>query len=90
MSPALALLDMERDRKVERLAHRSGVPLLRNLEGYTGRLAEGATGARARQSLERNRVLEEMSALAYYSPPVGVRSFRAGRRQSRSRSASWA
>ncbi len=76
VSPALALLDMERDRRMERIARRSGVPLLRSLEGYTGRLAEATTGTRSCQSLERSQVLAQISALVVdggprvrYAPP---------------------
>lgn len=72
VSPALALLDMERDRRVERLAHRSGVRLLWDLEGCTGRLAEAATDVRLRRSLERTQVLAEISALVEDASAVGV------------------
>ena len=42
MSLALAFFDMERDRRFEHLARRSRVPLLWDLERYTGKLAEAA------------------------------------------------
>ena len=86
VSPALAFFDMERDRRIERLARRSGVPLLWDLERYTGRLAEAATDTRFRQALEKPLILEEISALVEDSPPVGVGSFSAGGRRSRSAS----
>ena len=41
VSPALALFDMKRDRRIERLARQGGVPLLWDLERCTGRLADG-------------------------------------------------
>ena len=34
VTPALAFFDMERDRRIERLAHRSRAPLLWDLERY--------------------------------------------------------
>lgn len=52
VSPALALPDMERDRRIERLARRSGVSLLWDLERYTAVLAGAETDARFRQRLE--------------------------------------
>ena len=39
VAPALALFDMEPDRRIECLARQSRVPLLWDLEGCTGRLA---------------------------------------------------
>ena len=45
VSPALALFDMKRDRRIERIARQGGVPLLWDLERCTGRLADAATGA---------------------------------------------
>ena len=63
VSPALAFFDMKEDRRFERLARRSGVPLLWHLEGYTGRLADAPTDVGLRQSLERSQVLEEISSL---------------------------
>ena len=63
VSPALAFFDMKEDRRLERLARRSGVPLLWDLEGYTGRLADAPTDVGLRQSLERSQVLEEISSL---------------------------
>ena len=78
MSPALALPDMEQDRRVERLARRSGVPLLWKLEHYTAGLAEGATGADCRQWLDSWLALGEIPALVETSPPVSVGSFRGG------------
>ena len=55
VSPALALFDMEGDRRIERLARRSGVPLLWNLERYTGRLADTARDTRLGRSLEKSQ-----------------------------------
>ena len=63
VSPALALPDMERGRRIERLARRSGVPLLWDLERYTAVLAGMETGAHFRQPLEKWMALEEISAL---------------------------
>ena len=81
VSPVLAFFDMERDRRIERLARRSGVPLLWDLERYTGKLAEAATGARFPQPLEKPLVLEEISALVEDAPSVAAGAFRpTGRR----------
>ena len=63
VSPALALPDMGRDRRMERMARRSRVPLLWDLERYTALLAGAETGAHFRQPLERTQALEEISAL---------------------------
>ena len=75
ISPALVFPDMERDRGMERLASRSHVPLLWDLEGYTARLAETAIDPHFRQSLEKSLALAEMSALVE-SSAVGAGSFR--------------
>ena len=63
VAPALALFDTDPDRRIERLARRSRIPLLWGLEGCTGRLADAAAGYRLRQPLERWRALAEISAL---------------------------
>ncbi len=63
VAPALALFDTDHDRRIERLARRSRIPLLWGLEGCTGRLADAAAGYRLRQPLERWRALAEISAL---------------------------
>ena len=42
VAPALALFDTDPDRGIERLARRSRVPLLWDLEGCTGQLADAA------------------------------------------------
>ena len=78
VSPALALPDMERDRRIERMARRSRVPLLWDLERYTALLAGAETGAHFRQPLERTQALEEISALMDNSAHAGVRASRAG------------
>ena len=88
VSPALALFDMEGDRRIERLARRSGVPLLWNLERYTGRLADTARDTRLGRSLEKSQALEEISALMENSPSVSVGSFRSGARRSQAASGS--
>ena len=81
VSPALALFDMKHDRRIERIARQGGVPLLWDLERCTGRLADAATGAPLRQSLERSQALEEISALVEDSAAAGVAPPRtAGRR----------
>ena len=81
VSPVLAFFDMERDRRIERLARRSRVPLLWDLERYTGKLAEAATGARFRHPLEKPLVQEEISALVGDAPSVAAEAFRpTGRR----------
>ena len=81
VSPVLAFFDMERDRRIERIARRSGVPVLWDLERYTGKLAEAATGARFRHPLEKPLVLEEISALVEDAPSVAAGAFRpTGRR----------
>ncbi len=63
VSPALAIPDMERDRRIERIAHQSRVPLFWDLERCTAMLAEAATDAHFRQPLQRTLVLDEISAL---------------------------
>ena len=78
VSPALALPDMKRDRRIEREARRNLVPLLWDLERYTALLAGAETGARFRQPLERRQVLEEISALMDNSAHAGVGASRAG------------
>ena len=78
VSPALALPDMGRDRRIEREARRSRVPLLWDLEGYTALLAGSETGAHFRQPLERPQALEEISALMDNSAHAGVGASRAG------------
>ncbi len=76
VASALALFDMDPDRRIERLARRSRVPLLWDLEGYTGRLADAAARAGLRQPLERWQALEEISALIEGAAPVGAGPFR--------------
>ena len=76
VAPALALFDMDPDRRIERLARQRRVPLLWDLEGYTGRLADAAAGAGLRQPLERWQALEEISALMEGAAPVGAVSSR--------------
>ena len=76
VASALALFDMDPDRRIERLARRSRVPLLWDLEGYTGRLADAAARAGLRQPLERWQALEEASALIGGAAPVGAGPFR--------------
>ena len=78
VSPALALPDMGRDRRIERMARRSRVPLLWDLERYTALLAGAETGAHFRQPLERTQALEEISALMDNSAHAGLRASRAG------------
>ena len=75
ISPALALIDVKRDRGMERLAGRSRIPLLWDLERYTARLAETAIDPHFRQSLEKSLALAEMSALVE-SSAAGAGSFR--------------
>ena len=77
VAPALALFDMDPDRmdpdrRIDGLARRSRVPLLWDLEGYTGRLADAAARAGLRQPLERRAVLAEISALIEGAAPVGA------------------
>ena len=69
---ALALFDMDPDRGIERLARRSRVPQLRDLEGHTGRLADAVARAGLRQPLEGRQVLEEISVLIEGAAPVGA------------------
>ena len=78
VSPALVLPDMGQDRRIEREARRSRVPLLWDLERYTAQLAGAETGAHFRQPLERTQALEEISALMDNSAHAGVGSSRAG------------
>ena len=63
VSPALALPDTEHDRRIERMARRSRVPLLWDLERCTAKLAGAETARLSRQRLERRMALEEISAL---------------------------
>ena len=72
MAPALALFDTDPDQGIERLARQTRVPLLWDLEGYTGRLADAAARAGLRQPLERRQVLAEISALIEGAAPVGA------------------
>ena len=78
VSPALVLFDMEGDRRIERLARRRRIPLLWNLERYTGTLADAASGSRHRQSVDRPQALEEISALVGDPPSASAGSSRAG------------
>ena len=89
VAPALALFDTDPDRRIERMARRSRVPLLWNLEGCAGQLADAAEGYRLRQPLERRQALAEISALMEgidtvgavpsRKPRLGFRSARASR-----------
>ena len=88
VAPALALFDTDPDRRIERLAPSSGVPLLWGLEGYTGQLADAAAGGRLRRPLERWQVLAEISALMEGIDPVGAVSSRKPRIGFRSASTS--
>ena len=72
VSPALALPDMGRDRRIERMARRDRVPLLWDLERYTALLAGAETGAHFRQPLERHLALEEIAALLERPIQTGV------------------
>ena len=72
VSAALALPDTDRDRRIERIARRSRVPLLWDLERYTAALAEAETGAHLRQPLDRPVALEEVSALLEDSAHAGA------------------
>ena len=79
VAPALVFPDTERDRGMERLAGRSRVPLLWDLEGCTARLAGAKTDPHLRQPL----ALAEISALLERSPVgVGVSRARGQRSQS--------
>ena len=75
VAPALVFPDMERDRRMERLASWSSLPLLWTLDRYTARLAETAIDPHFRQSLEKSLALAEMSALVE-SSAAGAGSFR--------------
>ena len=61
VAPALVLFDTDPDRRIERLARRSHIPLLWGLERCTGKLAEA--GYRFRQPLDRWQALAEISVL---------------------------
>ena len=63
VSASLALPGMVRDRRIERMARRSRVPLLWDLERYTATLAGSEAGAHCGQPPERPQALEEISAL---------------------------
>ena len=88
VAPALALLDMDPDRRIEGLARRSRVPLLWDLEGCTGRLAAAAAGVGLRQPLGRRQVLDEIPALIEGAVPVGAGPSRQRRMGFRSASGS--
>ena len=88
VAPALALLDADPDRRIEGLARRDRVPLLWNLEGYTGQLGDAAARAGLRHPLERWPALEEASALIEGVGPVGAVSSRRPRMGFRSAPAS--
>ena len=86
--PALALFDTDPDRRIERMARRSRIPLLWGLEGCTGQLADAAIGGRLRQPLERWQILAEISALMEGIDTVGPVPSRKPRLGLRSASAS--
>lgn len=73
---AVIFFDMDGDRRIERSSRRSRVLLLRDLESYTGRLADAAAKARLCQPLERHHALQEASALVEGPMPVGAGSSR--------------
>ncbi len=72
VAPALVLFDTDPDRRIERLARRSHVMLLWDLERCTGSLADAAAGGRLRQPLDRWQALEEISALMEGIDTVGA------------------
>ena len=72
VAPALALFDTDPDLSIERLARRSRIPLLWDLEGCTGQLADAAAGYRLRRPLERWQALAEISALMEGTDTVGA------------------
>ena len=76
VAPALALFDTDPDQRIERLARRSRVPLLWDLEACTGQLAAGAIGGRLRQPPDRWQALAEISALVEGIDTVGTTSSR--------------
>ena len=86
VAPALVFIDMKRDRGMERLASRSHVPQLWDLDRCTATLARAATGPHLHQSLESSQALAEISALLERSTPVGVGVSRARRQRSQSTS----
>ena len=63
VSAALTLPGMVRDRRIERMARRSRVPPLWDLERYTATLAGLEADAHCSQPPERPQALEEISAL---------------------------
>ena len=88
VAPALALFDTDPDRRIERLARQSRIPLLWGLEGCTGQLADAAAGYRLRQPLERWQALAEIPALMEGVDTVGSVPSRKPRMGFRSASAS--
>ena len=72
VAPALALFDTDPDRRIERLARRSRIPLLSALEGCTGQLADAAIGSRHPHPPERWQALAEISALMEGIDTVGA------------------
>ena len=88
VAPALALFDTDPDRSIQRMARRSRIPLLWDLEGCTGKLADAAAGYRLRQPLERWQALAEISALMEGVDTPGVTPSRKPRLGFRSASAS--
>ena len=88
VAPALALVDTDPDRRIERLARRSRIPLLWGVERCTGQLADAAAGYRLRQPLERWQALAEISALMEGIDTVGAAPSRKRQLGFRSASAS--
>ena len=84
VSVALALPDMERDRRIERIANLSRVPLLWDLERCTTTQAGASVSGHFSQPPERLPDLEKMSDLLEDSAHGGVESSHAGGRSFRS------
>ena len=88
VAPVLAFFDTDLDRRIERLAHRSRVPLIWDLEGCIGQLADAVARGQLRQPLERWQALAEVSALMEDAATVGAVPSRKPRMGFRSASAS--
>ena len=89
VSAALALPDMVRDRRIERMPRRSRVPLPWDLERYTATLAELEADAHFSQPPERPLALEGISALMENPAHACFGSSRAGERSFRTTADSW-
>ena len=71
VAPALPLFDTNPDRRIEPLARHGCIPLVWDLESYTGKVTDAAAGDRLRQPLERWQALAKVSAFTEGTAPAG-------------------